>query len=176
MALFFLQSLTDLFEFLGPVVRFLPDILTDVNGGLGLGGEDDAIAGAGIDFDDLGMDLVLGLEDDAGEVGITTEGVDDDALDLDIEGVENVADQLVGERAFVVFALHGHGDGAADAGLDVDDEAFFVVTDKNGQRMLVGGKDSKHLHAYHIRVHTLPVALRGADDNAGTDPDRFLIL
>jgi hypothetical protein len=49
---------------------------------------------------------------------------------------------------------HGHGDGAPHAGLDVDDEALFVVADVDGQRVLVRGKDTEDLDLHDIRIHT----------------------
>ena len=92
MAFLFAKRLPDFFQLLGAVFRLFPHILTDKNGGFGLGGQDDAIARARVDFDDLRMNLVLGLKDDSGKVGIAAQRIDHNALDLDIEGVENIAD------------------------------------------------------------------------------------
>jgi len=151
--LLFSKGLPDFLQFLGPIFRFLPDFLGNKNGGFGLGGQDNAIARAGVDLDDLGVNFVLGLEDDPGKIGVAAKRVDDDALDADIEGVENKADQFVGQRPLIVFAAHGHRDGAADAGLNVNDKAFLFVTDENGQGVLVRGENSKDFHADNIGVH-----------------------
>jgi hypothetical protein len=53
-----------------------------------------------------------------------------------------------------MFAAHRHGNGAPDAGLDMNDKTFFLIPDENGQRMLIRGKNPKNVHAHDIRVHT----------------------
>ena len=166
-AFFFAEGLTDFFEFFGAVLGFFPDALTDKDGSFGLDGEDEAVAGARIDFDDLGVNFIVRFEDDPGKIGVAAQIVDDDAFDFDVEGVENIADKFMGERAFVVLAAHGHGDGASDDGFDVDNETFFVVANEDGQGVLVGGKDTEDFHPNDIRVHTLRVALRSPNDNGG---------
>ncbi len=159
LAFFLAKRLADFFELLGAVVRLIPNVLADEDGRLGLNGEHEAVAGAGVDFDHLGMNLVLRAQNQAREVGVAAERVDDHPLDLDVEGVENIADELVGERPLVLFAAHRHGDGAADAGLDVDDKTFFLVADKDREGVLVGGKYAENFDAHDIRVHSIPIPL-----------------
>ena len=65
----------------------------------------------------------------------------------------------MGHRTLVMLTLHGHGNGASDTRLDVDDEAFFIVADEYGQRVLVRGKNPKYFHPDDIRVHKKPVPL-----------------
>ena len=112
------------------------------------------------------MDFVLGLENDPGKIGVAAQRIDHHPLHLDVESVEDIADQFVGQRALVVFPLHGHGNGAAHARLDVDDKALLVVADENGQGVLIRGENAKYLHSHHICVHVSSVPLSGSNDNA----------
>ena len=153
-AFFLAEGLADFFELFGAVVGFFPDVLADKDGGFGLDGEDKAVAGSRVDLDDFGVNFVVGLEDDASEVGVAAESVDDHAFDFDVEGVEDVADQFVGKRAFIMLTAHRHGDGTSDNRFDMDDKTFFVVADEDGQGVLIRGKDAKYFHAHDIRVHT----------------------
>ena len=121
------------------------------------------------------MHFVLGAKDDPGEVGIASQGVDHHAFNLDVEGGEDIANQFVSERSFVVLALHRHRDGFSHARFNMDDKALLIISDVDGQRMLIRGKNPKYFHAHDIRVHTLSVPLPGTDDNDGTDDDDFLI-
>jgi len=99
------------------------------------------------------MYLVLRLEDDPREIGIAAQGVDHDPLHLDVEGIKNIADQFVGQRTLIMLAPHRHGNGPPDAGLHMNDETLFLITNKNGQRVLIGGENAKDLHPHDIRVH-----------------------
>jgi hypothetical protein len=175
MALLFAQSLPDFLQFFRAIFRFFPNVLADKNWSLGLGGQHDTVAGACINFDHLGMNLVLGLEDDPGEVSITAQGVDHDPLHLDVESIENKTDELVGQWALVMLPTHRHGNGATDTWLNMDDKAFFVVADENGQGVLVCGENAKNLHPHDIRVHNLEVPLVIANDNDVTAKDKLLI-
>ena len=153
MALLFPQCLPDFFQLVGAVVRFFPDILTDKNGRLGLRSQDNAVTGTGVDFDDLRVDFIRGPQDYPGEIGVAAQGIDHDSFHLDLEGVEDVPDQFMRQGALIMFAPHRHGDGAPNTWLDMDDEAFLLVTDENGQGVLIRGKDPKDFHAHDIRVH-----------------------
>lgn len=155
MPFFFPERLADFFQLIRPVIGFFPYILADKNRRLGLGGQDNAIAGTRVNLNDLRVDLVMGLEDDPGKIGIAPQRIDDDTLHLDIKSVEDVTDQFVSERSFVMLTAHRHGDGTTDAGFDMDDKTLFVIADEDGQRVLIRGKYSKNLHAHHIRVHNL---------------------
>src|SRR5260221_8726374 len=167
MAFFFTKRLADFLQLIGAVFRLLPHILADEDGRFGLGGQDNAVAGPRVDLNDLRVDFVLRLEDDAGEIGVAAQRVDHDPLHLDVEGIEDVSDQFMRQGPLVMLPAHRHGDGTTHTRLDVNDKTFFVVADKNGQRVLIRGKDSKNLHAHDIRVHTLEIPLPAANDNDG---------
>ena len=79
------------------------------------------------------------------------------------------------QRALVMFAAHRHGNGAPDAGFDMNDKAFFFIADENGQRVLIRGKNAKDLHPHDIRIHILEVPPRVRNDNDVTDTVTFLI-
>jgi hypothetical protein len=165
LALFLPEGLANFFQLFTPVFGFLPDLLADKDGRLGLGSQNDAVARSRVDLNDLRVDFVLGLEDDPGEIGVAAQIVNDDPFHLDVEGAKNVADKLMGQRTFVMLAPHGHGNGPTDTWLDMDDKALLLVADENGQRVLVRRENAKHLNAYHVRIHNLSVTLLGADDN-----------
>jgi len=76
MPLLLAQRLADLFQFIGTVVRLLPDIAAHVNGSLGLGRQHHAIAGAGVDFDHLRVHFVVRPQDDPRKISVAPEGVD----------------------------------------------------------------------------------------------------
>ena len=118
-------------------------------------GDGEAVARTGVDFDDFFVDFVFGAEDEAGEVGVAPQVVDDDFVDGDGEGLEDHADEFVGEGAFVSLSAQGHGDGAADEGVDGDDEDFFGVAEEDGDALLFGGGYSHDLHGHGIEVHSL---------------------
>ena len=69
--------------------RVFPELPDDVDRASGADGDRDAIAGAGVEFDDLAFhDLVLGLEDQAGVVDFLVHGDDHHPADLGAEGLE----------------------------------------------------------------------------------------
>ena len=74
-----------------------------------------------------------------------------------------------------MFAAHRHGNGAPDTGLDMNDETFLLVTDINGQRMLIRRENAKNLHPHDIRVHIQEIAPLAMNDNVVTAKDTFLI-
>ncbi len=100
------------------------------------------------------MNLVLSPQDDPGEIGVAAQGIDDDALDLDLKGVEDIADQFVGQRALIMFSPHRHGNGPPNTGFHMNDKALFHITDINSQRVLIGGENAKNLNPHDIRVHS----------------------
>jgi hypothetical protein len=53
-----------------------------------------------------------------------------------------------------MFAAHRHGNGAPDAGLDMNDKTFFFVADENGQCVLICRENAKNFHTHDIRIHT----------------------
>ena len=59
------------------------------------GGEGEAVAGPGVEFDELRAEFVFLFENDAGVVGGVAEFGDDDAFDRDAEALEDVADESV---------------------------------------------------------------------------------
>lgn len=147
-ALFF-----DFGEGVGDIFDGVPDFAGDEDGGGGVGSEGDAVAGAGIDFDQFaGMELIFGREDEASMEDAAIEVIDDDALDLGTEGEEEVTDEVVGEGAFFGDAAHEHGDGGADRFIDVDDEDFFFGAQEHGEASLKG-KDGAHLDFDDVIVH-----------------------
>src|ERR1700677_1294006 len=174
-AFFFAKCLPNLFQLVRTVFRLFPNILTDENGRLGLRGQHNAVAGTGINLNHLRMDLVLGLQDNPGEVSVAAQRVNDHALHMDIEGRENVTDELVGQGTLVVLPAHGHRQGATHAGLHMDDKALFLVPNENGEGVLIRGEDAKNLHPHHIRIHHLEIPLRQREDNAVTSFHLFLI-
>ena len=139
-------------KFIAAIFRFLPHVLTDKYRRLGLRGQHDAVARPRINLDDLRMNLVLRLQDDAGEVSVAAQGIDDDPFNFDVKGVEDEANKLVRQRPLIVFTTHGHGNGTANTRLDVNHEAFLLVADKDGQSVLIGGEYPKNLNPHYVRI------------------------
>ena len=151
--LFLPQRLANFLQFIRTVFGLFPYVLTYKNGRLGLSRKHNAVTGTSIDFNDFRMDFVLGLENDPREIGVAAQGVDHDTLYLDVKSIKDVANQFMGQRPFIMLTAHRHGNGAAHARFDVNDKAFFLIPDKNGQRMLIRGKNAKDLNPHDIRVH-----------------------
>lgn len=166
--LLFTEGLTDFLQFVRTIFRLFPDILADENRGLGLRGQDNAVAWPGIDLDELRVDLILRAKDDPGEVGVTAKRIDHDPLDLDVKSVENETDQFVGERPFVVLSAHRHGNRPANARFHMDDKTLLLVPDKYSQGVLISGKYAKNLNPHDIRVHILEVPPLTGNDNVVT--------
>ena len=126
--------------------------LADVDGALLGGGEGEAIAGAGVDFDDLAGEFVLLLQDQPGKVGRVLQLGNDDALDGDAEALEDALHEVVGERALLGSLAQEHPDDGAHVRLDVDDEDLLVIAHEEGAPA-VGGQDAPNLHRNHIVLH-----------------------
>ena len=88
---FFLLLLEDALEDLGHVLDEVENLAGDKNRALLLEGEDDGVARAGVEFKELAAQLVLHVENDAGEVGAVVDVVDDDALKADLEAQQEMA-------------------------------------------------------------------------------------
>ena len=143
----------DFGEGVGDIFDGVPDFAGDEDGSGGVGGEGDAVAGAGVDFDQLaGVQLIFGGEDEAGVEDAAVEVVDDDTIDFGAEGEEEVADEVVSEGAFFGDAAHEHGDGGADAFVDVNDEDFFFGAKEHGEAAFEG-KDGTHPDFDDVIVH-----------------------
>ena len=80
----------------------------------------------------------------------------------------------MGQRPLVTLAPHRHGNRATDTWLDVYDEALFLITNKNGQGMLICRKYAKNLNRHDIRVHILDLAPVVRNDNGVTEKGTFL--
>jgi hypothetical protein len=124
--------LEDTLEDLGHVLDQVEDLAGDENWSLLLEGEDDGVAGAGVELEKLAAELVLHVQDDAGEIGAVVDVVDDDALEADFETHQEVADEVVGKGALLLDSVDRHRNGAADAGVHIDDEALVIVAQEHG--------------------------------------------
>jgi len=107
--------------------------------------------------DDLVPELVLHVENDAGEKGAVADIVDDDALDGDVEPQEDAADQVVGQGALLLDAVQGHGNRVADAVIDIDHEGLVLIAEKDGAAIrgrhdpLDGDFNDLVLHGRNVR-------------------------
>jgi len=143
----------DFGEGMGDIFDGVPDFAGDEDGGGGVGGEGDAVAGAGVDFDQLAsVQLIFGGEDEAGMEDAAFEVVDDDAVDFGSESEEQVADEVVSEGAFFGNAAHEHGDGGADAFVDVNDKDLFFSAEEHGEAAFER-KDGAHPDFDDVIVH-----------------------
>ena len=89
MTLFLPKRLPNFLQLVGAIFRLFPDVLADKYRCLGLGRKNDAVARSRVDLNEFRVNFVLRPKDDPGEVGVAAQGIDDDALDLDVERVEN---------------------------------------------------------------------------------------
>ena len=119
-----------MFEHLAHVFDLLEEGIGDVDGAFLSGGQGEAVAGPGVDFDDLAGEFVLLLQDQAREIGGVAQLGDDDALDGDAEAFEDALDEVVGERAFFGGLAQKHADDGAHVRFDVDDEHLLVIADE----------------------------------------------
>src|SRR6185503_5372152 len=91
-----------------------------------------AITGASIDFDELASEFILLLENQPGKVSRVFQLGDDGAFDVDVETFENTRHEIVRERSFFRRVTQKHSDDGAHVVLDLDDEHFLLIADKNG--------------------------------------------
>ena len=113
----------------------------------------EAVGGAGIDFDELAAEFVFLLENEAGEVGVVLEVVDDGALDGDVEAFADAVDEVMGQRTFLGGVAEEHADDGAHVRFDVYNEYLVVVAYEQGAPA-VSGKNSPNLNRHDIVLHT----------------------
>lgn len=142
---FFEASILHFLEDIGHIFDVGPDLFADIDGGVLLDGDCDAVAWAGVEFDDFFVvEFILCPEDEAGVVDSILKVVDDDPFDGDAEGEEEVADEVVSLRPFLWGMAHEHCDGGSDVLVDVNDENLVVVPDEDGASA-AGGEDGADL-------------------------------
>jgi hypothetical protein len=96
------------------------------------------VAGPRVDLDDLLLfQFVLHAENKPCIVRAELEIVDDCPFDLRSERSQYVRYQIVGERPFLLRALHEHRDRRPNALIDEDDESLFLVAKKTAKPSLV---------------------------------------
>ncbi|SPE54669.1 hypothetical protein SBV1_1910014 [Verrucomicrobia bacterium] len=159
----------DAVEHFTHVLDLLEQGIGDVDGAFLSGGQGQAIAGAGINFDDLAGQLVLLLEDQPGEVGGVLEFGDNDALDGNAEAFENALHEIVREGPFFGCVVQKHTDDGAHVRLDVDDKNLLLITDKKGTAA-VGGEDSPDLNRHHIVLHNNTLLLNPKKTSPASAP------
>lgn len=152
----------DAFEDLGHIVDLIEDGFADENGLFLLQGENHGIAGAGIDFDELDPEFVFLPEDNAGEEGAVVEVVDDDALEVYSETAKDVTDEVVGEGAFPLLLVNGHGNGVSDPLVDIDDKSLVLRSKENGTAVS-GGHDTFDRSFDDVVIHIGHVLKKGGD-------------
>lgn len=144
------------------VFHFLPYKLADKNRGFLLGGQSDAVARTGVNFQDFALlQFILRSQNQAPEIGSAFEVIDDDTLNRGPQGFENHGHQVMSEGAFLGCAAHKHADGTSDAVIHVDHKSFLGIPQKHSHP--VGRWDQPlHLHLNDIIVHParLPAAKR----------------
>jgi hypothetical protein len=114
----------------------------------------DTIAGPRVDLDDLLLlQFVLHTEDKPCIVRAELEIVDDYPFDLRFERSQDVRYQIVGERPFLLRALHEHRDRRPNALIDEDHESLFLVAKKNGEAA-AGRSDGPDVHFDNGLTHT----------------------
>lgn len=141
-------------EDFGHVFDAGPNFVGDVDRGLLLDSDGDAVAGAGVDLEDLFLgDLVLGGEDEAGVVDAVAKVINDHAVNVGTEGEEDIGEEIVGLRAFFRRALLEHSDGGTNGLIDVNDEDLVLVTDEHGRAPTGGKHDLNFDLDYAGRIH-----------------------
>jgi hypothetical protein len=148
----FAGVLADAFEIFSHVLDLLKQGIGNIDGSFLGGGQGQAIAGAGVNFDDLAPQLILLLQNQAGEVGRVFQLRDDDPLDGHVQPLENIVDQIVRERAFLDGPLEKHADDRAHAMFDLNDKDLAGIADEDGAAG-VGWQDSTNLHWQNVVLH-----------------------
>ena len=149
----------------GHVLDFVPDNRAHKNRGLLLGGHRHAIARTRIELDDLLlMELVLGTDDKAAEVGAIFQVIDHCPFHMRAERGQDVGEKIVGERAFLSFSAQKHGDGIPHPLIHVDDKNFGLIAKKN-RASGIGGNERADLNGYYCFVHE-------ADCSTGSIPGK----
>src|SRR5687768_11289256 len=141
--------------------------LRDENGFLLRRGDGQAIARAGVNFNQLARDFILLGENQPREVSRVLEFGDDHAIHGNVEALENALDQVVRERAFLGLVPQEHADHCPHLRLDVDDEHLFVIANKQCAAA-VGGKDAANLHGQHIVLHVVSLCGNSKKTSGGS--------
>jgi len=103
-----------------------------------LQGEDDGVAGAGVEFEDFFAEFVFHRQAQARKIGAFLGVVDDDVVDFRAEAEEDAAYEVVREGAVWFCAVKGHLDDDANRVVGVDDEVFGVVAKEDGAAVCRG--------------------------------------
>ena len=140
----------------------------------------DTIAGPRVDLDDLLLfQFVLHTEDKPCIVRAELEIVDDCPFEksslrdqtapvLRSERSQDVRYQIVGERPFLLRALHEHRDRRPNALIDEDDESLFLVAKKNGEA-IAGRSYGADVHFDNGLTHTASLYSPSRQDSMPSD-------
>lgn len=131
-------------------------MLRDVDRAAFLEGDGQAIAGAGINLDDLLLsDFVIHMDNEASVEDPIVKIVDDNAVYFRSETLKDTTNQVVSLRAFPRDFLHRHGDGRPHSGIYVDDKDLVIIAQKHGAASICredganfGGDDLVGTHSY----------------------------
>lgn len=116
------------------------------------GGKRQAIAGAGVDFNNLSGEFVLLLQNQTGKIGRVLKFCDDHSFDGDTKPFENALNEIVRERSFLGGVAQEHSDDRAHVRLDVNDEDFIIVANEQSTPA-IGGKNPPNLHGHDVVLH-----------------------
>ena len=103
---------------------------------------------------DLAPELMLLLQNQAGVVRRVFQLSDDHSLDRDVEPGKNTGDQIVSQGPLLGRLAQEHADDLTHVVLDLNDEDFLVVADKN-RAAAIGGQNSADIDRHGIFLHTL---------------------
>ena len=78
--------------------------------------------------------------------------IDDDVIQLRAEPEEDAADEIVGKRPVLLHAAQRHLNGVPDRMVDVDNERFLLVAEKNGAPV-GGGHDTFNRNGDNVVLH-----------------------
>jgi hypothetical protein len=116
------------------------------------GGKRQAIAGAGINFNNLSGELILLLQNQSGEISRVLQLRNYDSLDSNAEAFENTLNEIVRQRPFFGRIAQKHSDDRAHVRLDVDDKHFVIIANEQSTPA-IGGKNPANLHGHDIVLH-----------------------
>jgi hypothetical protein len=78
----------------------------------------DTIARPRVDLDYLMLKFVFDVEDESRKIGVVLEIVDDPPFDSRSQCLQDVGQQIVGERSLLRSARYRHRDGRPNSGID----------------------------------------------------------
>ncbi|MEK0437297.1 MAG: hypothetical protein RLZZ233_268 [Verrucomicrobiota bacterium] len=142
---------------------------------LGLHGEHEGVAGAGVDFGDLAGDGAVLAEQDAGEEDAVLDVHDRDMDHRGVEAEQEVEHQVVGLRAVGDASVQGALQGFADGGVDLDEHGLQGGHEEHGAASLDGDDlDAGDGHCLQL-AHAAKCAPRGLPASPRCFPGRRTI-